>query len=233
MLVIIIDQIKTKSKQNRQVSAFYTWAQVHQSTSNSLAVSQQSTFQPSSKTNPCEASNTNLLCLHQSKQHQHATPSSKQLTPTCYTFIKNKSLWGKQHQPATSINSQLPLIKPMSSHCSLSTLNTTQKPTEENGQSNYAHLQLDSGRVWCQCAWRVCMKKWPFRHSGHEKCLSHWSHLNLHKFRCLAPWHFSLLAIVNAQLQPCEKKCSWTPSCSPLNTAVNSQVHSCKYDQLL
>ena len=154
MLVIIIDQIKTKSKQNRQVSAFYTWAQVHQSTSNSLAVSQQSTFQPSSKTNPCEASNTNLLCLHQSKQHQHAMPSSKQVTPTCYTFIKNKSLWGKQHQPATSITSQIPSIKPMSTHFSLSTLDTTQKPAEESGQPNYSHLQLDSGRVWCQCAWR-------------------------------------------------------------------------------
>ena len=173
----MIDPIKTKSKQNRQVSAFYTWAQVHQSTSNSLAVSQQSTFQPSSKTNPCEASNTNLLCLHQSKQHQHAMPSSKQatptcyafikasntnmlslhqkqVTPTCYTFIKNKSLWGKQHQPATSITSQIPSIKPMSTHFSLSTLDTTQKPAEESGQPNYAHLQLDSGRVWCQCVWR-------------------------------------------------------------------------------
>ena len=72
MLVIMIDQIKIKTKQNRQVNAFYTRAQVAH-------------WQPSSKTNPYEASNTNLLCLHQSntnmlrlhqsKQHQHAMPS--------------------------------------------------------------------------------------------------------------------------------------------------------------
>ena len=60
MLVIIIDQIKTKSKQNRQVSAFYTRAQVtHWQSAHNLHFS-----------------------LHQKQILM------RQATPTCYAFIK-------------------------------------------------------------------------------------------------------------------------------------------------
>ena len=136
----------------------------------------------------------------------------RQATPTCY----------KYHLPNTINKANVyPLL----------TVNTGHN-SETSRRKWTAKLCSPSIGQW-KGLMPVCVKKWPFRHSGHEKCLSHWSHLNLHKFRCLTLWHFSLLAIVNAQLQPCEKKCSWTPSCSPLNTAVNSQVHSCKYDQLL
>jgi len=136
----------------------------------------------------------------------------RQATPTCYKY-----------ELPTTINKAnvFPLL----------TVNTGHN-SETNRRKRTAKLCSPSIGQW-KGLMPVCMKKWPFRHSGHVKCLSHWSHLNLHKYRCLTLWRFSLLAVVNAQLQPCEKKCSWTPNCSPLNTAVNSQVHSCKYDQLL
>ena len=121
-------------------------------------------------------------------------PSSKQATPTCYAFIKaintnmlrlhQKQILMRQATP-TCYKYQLPTTIIKANVFPLLTVNTEHN-SETNRRKRTVKLCSPSIGQW-KGLMPVCVKKWPFRHSGHEKCLSHWSHLNLHKFRCSAP----------------------------------------------